>query len=188
MAGPPTSAFTQATAVFSGQGMPHGAVTTFGIGTPTTTEAFEGVAAALTTLHQVMSSSEVRLEEVRFKIGPVATGPTFVEAVGQNGGDSTAQVSPNTATLIEKQVNGLSGRLWGRSFWPGLPEDVVNSSGALTSTWINSRNSDLDTFQDAVETLTSGLWIFPADGSDPNPVAALRIDARAATQRRRLRR
>ena len=135
-----------------------------------------------------MCHIQTTLRNIRVKFGPVATGPTFERATAANGGVGGEAAHANTAYLVRKVNPFMTGRRSGRFFMPGVSDSVATPDGAIAEANLDSFQTALDAFYDGWVANIGDLKIFPASGSDPNPVTSLAIDARAATQRRRFRR
>lgn len=188
MAGPPTAAFGQVTWVFDGASVPHGAVTTLGVGWQDPAVLLPLVSDWWVDELSPGLASNVRLLEVRAKQGPVATGPTYVLPVAHETPGSAAAVPPNTSLLVSKRVDGVSQRLGGRFYWPGLPELEVGQGGSLNAGYRPGLQTAFDELWTALDTLSAEPLLFPSNSSDPRPVASFFVNAVTATQRRRLRR
>lgn len=189
MAGPPTPTTGQITWIFSGSALPAGgAVTTCGFFFSDAPSGPALLAEALWDDLRPAIVNGVTLDAIEIKQGPVATGPTTVYAVGTSGTTGPDGVPPNTALLVRKTVLDVSGRFAGRMFWPGLPESEVDSAGNIDPTFLAGLQG---TFNDFFATMGSqgyGLRIFSEGSSDTREVSELNVQARVATQRRRMRR
>lgn len=189
MAGPPSAAFSEIRFLFSGSSIPTGgAQCAFGAGAVSVATDVLDAAEAFWEGMQDYTVTGITLDSIDLKVGPEATGPTISRPIGQAGTTGSNGVSPNTALLIRKAVGGVSGRFAGRVFWPGMPESELFENGSWSTALLTGIGTVCDAFYTALETETSGAYIFPASLSDPRHVTALEPQARAATQRRRLRR
>jgi hypothetical protein len=193
MAGPPDAEHGRLTMVFSGAGIPNGAVTTIGVrkGSGDIVNAdLVPLAAAAKTLHGQIASNTVNLQHIELKRGPDAIGPTWTEVVNQPGAGNQAAAPPNVAILIRKELNDLSAKFSGRMYWPGAQEPDVNEAGNLTPTYQTGIQNALNAFQVAVRAAGFELVVFhEAGGIDlSGEVVRLALQNRVATQRRRLRR
>ena len=93
--------------------------------------------------------------------------------------------------LIHKSTSlgGRAGR--GRFFLPGVPESLVNSNGLLTSGTATAIDSAMSDFIGEMTATGVVPVVLHAEGSPittPTAITAFSCDAKAATQRRRLRR
>ena len=188
MAGPPSASFALATLVFGGVGLPSKAVTTFGMIAPDAQPDRAAIAALFATFHEDNFSVDVTLESIEFKIGPEATGPTFVEVVNQPGLVTGESAGPENACLIHKRIDDVSGRLHGRSFWPGLAESQVTTNGNIASGSLSFLQTGADALYNGLFTLGFSLEVFPSVGESSRPVSSLEVDGTTATQRLRKRR
>ena len=189
MAGPPTAAYGQVTLIFSGSNVPTGAACTFGgteiEGSPTLfLETLEGM---FSSFMGACSVSQCTINEIRYKIGPEASGPTYVRATNLQGGQGGDAVAPNTALLIRKHVPGRSARFSGRVFWPGVSDEDLNPGGTLTGTAITRIQAACDSLWLAMGNAGFVPRVFSED-RPPEPVSDFILQPRTATQRRRLRR
>lgn len=189
MAGPPTAAFAELSWHFAGDAYPSGAVSTLGVeGTMDPPEGWEGAMLAFFDELAPNMTSSTLLTEVRAKVGPVATGPTY--SWGQSlPGEASAETSPpNTCYLFRKGVAGVSNRLSGRMFWPGCSDQSVQNGGLLATGTVTALQSNLSAAFNAL--LSAGLTpvVFSTLSSDPRTITSITPAPRVATQRRRLRR
>lgn len=189
MAGPPTAAWSQLTWLWGGPAVPTGRAA-FTLGIRHGADAPDILDAAETLfddLEPVLSAS-LRCDEVRLKQGPVATGPTFVRPIGEFCDNGAEMAGPQVAVLVDKRVTGVSGRYGGRLYLPGLTEAGSAPGGQVLP---DTRSALQDIF-DSFYALLSGLGcdpaVFPSTGGDPREVESFQVQARLATQRRRLRR
>lgn len=188
MAGPPSSVFMQATCIFSGVGLPEGAVTTLGMTAEATPEGRQEIADFLGTFHEDNFGINSTLDTVEFKVGPEATGPTFIVPVGATGLVTGEGAGPEVACLIHKRAASVSGRLHGRMYWPGLGESQVDSAGRLTSGSLSALQTAVGDLYDNITGVVSQLFIFSSVSSDPRTVTSLEVDSLTGTQRERKRR
>lgn len=189
--------YAQANIIYNhGIGTPTGAEVTIGLNTAgfsgSTTDIGQAVYDSLVTSNIFGNlSDDVAIEGVLVKEGPNATGPSALYsniAQGAVSGDSTP---PNTAILVHKVTafGGRQGR--GRMFWPGLPEAGMLGSGNLAGTYQADLQTGFTSFYD--ELVAADLIPTLLHGDTPSPpgpygILAFNVDARVATQRRRLRR
>jgi len=188
--------FAQANIKYAGAALPTGAEITLGLDTRT----YAGTALALATevLTQFQStairlntSTEVTISSCVIKFGPNEVGATAEYSNPLAGTGGTASSSPNTAWLVQKTsaFGGRTGR--GRMYIPGIAETLHNGAGVITP-------ANRTSMQNAMETLRANLVAFGASpvvlhGSatvvvPPRLIVAFNVDAKVATQRRRLRR
>jgi len=187
--------FAQANFIYNGASAPTGAEWTLGLGISSyggspITLGEDLVSAYETANFDASTSTDVDLSGVLVKFGPDATGPSalFSAAVG---GAADQDAVPNVSYLIHK-VTSLGGRAGrGRAYFPGVPEAQTEPNGTLDSTWRDNFQAAWDTFL----TELTGLSVIPvvlhaADSplTTPTAITSFVVDARAATQRRRLRR
>lgn len=142
-------------------------------------------AFADTVLQQM--TNEVALERTVLKAGPTTTGPAAEFVQDRFGGQDSESLPPNVAFLVKK-VTDLGGRKnRGRLYLPGVPKPSSLDTGLLASGTVTNLNAQLDTFLARMETEESPLVILHNSSSDPTVVSDLELDAKVATQRRRLR-
>jgi hypothetical protein len=176
--------------VFSGNQVPRGAAITYGVEVNNATPWLENVAiihAALAANFLPTMSTEIQLDETIGKLGPNSTGP-FVRfsdvAVGENTG---ATMSPQVAVLGRK-VTALGGRKnRGRMYIPGLLDASVISGGLLESATRIAWQANVAQHLVDLETNDTPMVILHNSSSDPTTVVNISVDARVATQRRRVR-
>lgn len=181
--------------MFSGNSLPTGAQVTLGADITTGPATPTAVGTAVNA--SVSSSTIVGnlaigndYDGCLVKFGPDATGPSALVSASISG-SGVASCAPNLAYLVHKVTDdgGRAGR--GRMYWPGVAEAGVDGAGNIDSSYLSA-------FQTDVSDLLAKLIaddIFPmvlhGDGSPitvPSEITAFTVDARAATQRRRLRR
>jgi len=188
----PSPAFCELSFIFDATGWPHGAATTcafeLGAFNPTGGDMFV-LASFCGDLQNEISTTQTTLQEIRVKVGPDATGATYTQSVGVNGGEDAATEMPQVAYLIRKVTPAISQRFSGRMYWPGVAVTDTLDGGNLVTAAQTRINDGLFTFQDALYT-SWGMEpkIFPATSSDPRNVSSLQVQSRVATQRRRNRR
>lgn len=189
MAGPPSSAFGQVSVVYGGAALPSGAVTTHGF------TAFSGVVAEIPDLlndlgvaARAFITNDATVTEVRYKVGPSATGPTYVQGIGAAGRNAGPSGPPHTAALVRLNVGEVSSRFAGRFFLPCMPEGQVGANGVLSGALREAIQTAVQEFYGVA--LTAGMTgqVFSASSSDPRAVTSIQVQSLAATQRRRLRR
>lgn len=188
--------YAQANFHFTGPGVPLGAECTLGLniedfsGDPTTAAhnlRTNGAAQGIMT----DVSDDVQWTSTTVKFGPNDTGGSgeWIEAL--NGGISGESSAPNTAFLIRKvtPLGGRSGR--GRMYWPGVPESGLTTGGLLAGDYQPEVNGFWADFFDSIvaDGLVPALLHGPDSPVDaPVLITSFSVDARVATQRRRLRR
>lgn len=187
--------FAQVNLIFSGNAVPTGAQCTFGVDVSAFSGNPGGAAAAIGTSWgtNIMPnlSSTIALASVLIKYGPSETGPSAEVSVDVAGGKQAFSDPPNTALIIRKHTaaGGRTGR--GRMFVPGAYSDDIDSSGVVSSELIGFLEADLLTFLGELTTADLPPVLLHAEGSPvitPTPITAFTVDAKAGTQRRRLRR
>jgi len=190
------SGFAQVNLMFTGSNVPTGAEMTFGVdhsgysGTPV--QAGEDIADIFdgADLEGLMNTS-IALTGVLVKYGPNSTGPSGLFTASINGTGSSDGMSSNVAYLIHKNtaLGGRAGR--GRMFMPGVQEGEVDHQGDVDPTFLGLLNTRWSTFGANMAIADLPLVLLHAAGSPistPTVVTSLTVDARVATQRRRLRR
>lgn len=180
---------------FTGEALPHGAQVTLGVAvdayTGTPADAAADARDAWDANLKDRVTAQITLSEVLVKFGPNATGPSAVLPTDIDGTATGEADSPNVAYLIHKvtEFGGRTGR--GRMYLPGVPSPNVFNNGLLSDAW---RASTLAAFSGFYTDLTTaGLFPLLLHGPDspvttPLPITDFVVDARVATQRRRLRR
>jgi hypothetical protein len=140
-----------------------------------------------------LTSSVVDLVETRVKMGPVATGPTFISTWAISGTATGSLLPPNCAVLAKK-VTALGGREnQGRAYLPGITSfaasldtsGTFSAANALTIT--NAMNQLRD---DLIADVTIGPAfpvILHSSASPPTQITEWAVSNKLATQRRRLR-
>jgi len=187
--------FAQINAIHTGNGVPTGAQWTLGVGLEDSLFTPETLAKAfeiwiLDSSLYTQLGSDVVLSSVLVKFGPNATGPSFLEPANEPGNGGTGS-SPNVAYLTHKgtSLGGRAGR--GRAFLPAVPESNVNSNGLLVSGVATAVSNSLQSILDSMTADSVVPVVLHSEGSpitEPTAITAWTCDARAATQRRRLRR
>jgi len=190
------SGYAQVNLIFSGSDVPTGAQMTFGVnnqGSDLTAGAIaaEVIAQAVAASLEDCWTGGVDLSAVLVKRGPNATGASHLEPAAINGAATGQSVGPNTAFLIHKTTNagGRAGR--GRMYQPGCAESLVDSNGELNGTTASVLGAKWEAFRNGLELADLAPTLLHGEGSPlatPNPITALSMDSRVATQRRRNRR
>lgn len=181
--------------VFTGAGAPLGAEWTIGfdgVAGLTTTQLATRARDAWDTHIRPRVSNQVTLSAVRVKFGPNETGPSTELATNLAGGNASTTAAPNTAYLIHKAtaLGGRRGR--GRAFHPGVDEASMDNGGVIPAATVTAWNTALASYLTAMETPSGDLVVLHAPGNStmpvPTPITQMTVDAKVATQRRRLRR
>lgn len=176
---------------FGGVGLPYGATPSLGLVGPAAVysdSAFQaGVLSAANDLVQLTCTSTVTLNQLILKEGPEAVGPTYVLASGTAGAQGANQAPPQVAMLVRKTVTGVTTRLMGRMFWPGVSEGNVDSAGVLGPSAVTDFQNAFNDFQTALAFFNVEPCVFN-ETSDERIVDGLDVQVRVATQRDRLRR
>lgn len=176
--------------VLSGAPLPTGGRVTLGLDLTSYVDPFGGALAVLEdTLVDLFKSicvSAVRLDQLELKMGPDSTGPTYTRPVAQFGTGSGNAPPPNTAMLVRETSADVSGRLFGRMFWPGFDGANVGQAGVINN--LGDYQDLFDAFR--VELVSYGVTpcVLTSLPEGPREVTSFEVQARAATQRRRLRR
>lgn len=106
------------------------------------------------------------------------------------GGNADGAIPQNTAILVKK-VTGLGGRRnRGRMYIPGLTQEDVDNAGMLASARLAAWGTAVNNFLLGIESgsFMDRAVVFHSSGDlTPAIVEDLVVDARVATQRRRLR-
>lgn len=155
--------------------------------------AVETVVYALPDLIQDMSSSWV-VDGVRFTFEPTMGhfASVYLPVSGDlAGGEAGAVCTPNIAYLYQKQtaVIGRGGR--GRFYLPGVIEDHVDGLGTVDSTFVTDATNHCVDFLDKLTTGDPGgasfaLPMYVFSKGVANAVLQVSMEAKVATQRRRL--
>ena len=177
----------------TGLGAPLGAQFTFGVACGDETEADDVAQGALNALQFSglwgFMSSSVTITAVLAKKGPNLTGPMAEIGANLVGGDNSEPVPPKLAPASTFAVK--SGRMnQGRLYLPGLPEAVVGASGNLSPATMAQMQTKADDFLEALQDASLPMLLLHSTETSqylPQPVLKLSIQARVATQRRRLR-
>ncbi len=185
--------FAQCNLKFSGAAVPTGAEVTFGLG-GTGASGFP-TDIAQTVLTALLDStvltnldSNVLLEEIAIKKGPNVDGAFGAISTNNSGSVTGTGQSPNTAFLITKNTStgGRKGR--GRFYWPGVASNQITESGIINGSTHTAIQSDFSSFLGKLTAADVPMVLLHTDLTAPNVVTSLTLQARVATQRRRLRR
>lgn len=180
---------------FSGIDLPYGAEFTIGSQIPDGIEPLPAATHAWDAFNgaNVMSQLDNDLHAigVHCKFGPNDVGPS-ADYVDDRAGDagSTGQ-SPQVALLVQKATSngGHAGR--GRFYLPGVVSSVLDGDGTLHSGFRTALQTTMDDFLDLLSADDYVPVVLHGPDSPlttPSPILALTVDARVATQRRRMRR
>lgn len=187
--------FAQANLIFGGTQYPLGAQVTIGLdiiaGSATPTIAANALIDNYTTNLAPEICNECRLTGVLVKFGPEATGPSALVPASVSGSAGTGGVASNVAFLVHKvtTLGGRAGR--GRFYLPGPREANVSESGAIDTGTVTGLQTALGAFLTQMVADGDGPVLLHGETSPlsvPTPITDFVIDARVATQRRRLRR
>ena len=193
----PDASFCQANFRFSGPACPSGAEVTLGFrigvgGVVLPEDQAEVMVTAWNGTIRTVQSNQVTLDEVYVKAGPNATGPDGSFPSGASGAIGGNCSPPSVAVLVRKSTatGGKRGR--GRMYWPGVPEDYINSAGELPSGSLSAwqtqatafRQYILDSLLPPVLLHSPGISVVPA----PLDITAFTVLGVAGTQRQRMRR
>lgn len=180
---------------FEGLGVPLGAQITLGLEVVNSLTASENAELMWNIFvgENIIGflSDQVQMVESKFKAGPSATGPEGIFVDSAVGGDTGDSDSPATAFLIHKNTNsgGRAGR--GRWYLPGVAGSRVEPDGAVSSAVVTDLTAALADFRAGC--LAEDLNPVVLHGEDspltiPTSITSFTVDAKVATQRRRLRR
>lgn len=198
--------YYEATLDYSGAAVPNGAAMTFGgsaaAGTPATVGA--SIIGAWSTHLRSVISSLVVLDGVRVKFGPVDDGPFAFSSSGLAGSLAGSMGPPNLAILIRKNtaIGGRQGS--GRFYQPSIAEANVDEAGLVSSGFRTTLQTAYSGFFGGLQSVSLPMYLLHSWGTytklvgndvfshtvdlrAPTEVTSLSVDARIATQRRRLR-
>lgn len=184
--------FCQVNFVFTGEGAPSGAEITLGLeynsGDSPSQVAQDCADAWSAEDLDALYVDALTLSAILVKFGPNSTGPSAELAVSVPGTASGAAVPPNTSMVISK-ITALGGRKGrGRMFFPGINEGAVSSAGILDGALVSGSDSRWTDFAATLALAGHGCVLLHNDLTAPTPITEFATQARAATQRRRLRR
>lgn len=186
--------YAQVNLKWTGNGVPLGAQTTFGVTCPIGAIP----ADVMTPVNQALQfsdfcaqmSNEVSITSILVKVGPNETGPMGESASNYPGKVVSTPVPPNVAILVKK-ATALGGRkAQGRLFLPGAPENQVSSGGQLNPPHVDALQATMDKFLQGLTTYNSAMHLLHTLENSPvppYPVMRLDVNPLVATQRRRLR-
>lgn len=141
--------------------------------------------------HVMQSMSDVwRYDKAVFR---VQDGALYERLTGFPGTTAHPAATSNTTFLIQK-VTGRPGRRYhGRMYMPGVSEQDVDPTGLVVASKVTEINNNLLNFIGKITTFHFSLQLLhnrsndPGISTTPTPVDSLHVDARAATQRNRMR-
>lgn len=186
------SGYGQVNFIFTGGSAPNGAQCVFGVKNLT---ALSPLAIAnfadsyYNTFIKSQMSAQVTLSGVLVKLGPTATGPSVLINTTRVGVGTGGNFPPNTAFLVKKftSAGGHSGQ--GRMFLPGVAEAQADDAGMLAAGTISGFNTALGGFLNSMNGSDCPMVLLHNDPTmTPNIVTSLILQAKVATQRKRLRR
>jgi hypothetical protein len=187
--------YAQATYIFGGTALPNGAVCTMGLdigGYPDDPSDAAQDCYQLWATHILPNQNILtQLQGVEVKFGPDDLGPSGSYTQATSGGSAGNSSPPNVSYLVRKQTAGGGRPNRGRMFVPGVSESDVGSEGLILPAAVTAMNADLVAWGAAMATNLLAPVILHGVASPvttPTPITALTVDARAATQRLRLRR
>lgn len=134
--------------------------------------------------------SQYTLDSVVIRIGNGTSTPGVVEVNSPQAGTAVGNPLPQNCTLLVRKLSTMGGRRGrGRMYVPPymLAEENVNANGVITSVSRATRQAEVDAWLGG----TYGFVLLHASGisstPSPTPITSFVVDARIATQRRRLR-
>lgn len=189
----PSALYAQATFVYAGAALPHGAVWTLGLQLDGAESDMQGFTDDLGDFWGAnfddVCVDQVTLLEVRVKRGPDASGLTYTRSVGAPGTVSDPPAPPQVAMLVKKVANEGGRKNQARAFLPGLWDGAVGAGGLVASGTVSAFQSKLDLLYGF--TVTSGVIpvVLHGHGDDePTEIVAFTAQGQVATQRQRNRR
>lgn len=192
---PIPAGFAQANFIYTGTSVPTGAEWTLGLELGISITDPEAAADALDVAYGLSGlaanlGTGCNLTSILVKFGPDATGPSHTETVSQVGAGGLAG-PPNAAFLVNKVTlaGGRAGR--GRFFMPCVPEANVDNAGVLGAGVVTAFQDDLNLFYSGVVDRDLFPTLLHGVGSpipSPTSIIGFQLQAKVATQRRRLRR
>lgn len=134
--------------------------------------------------------SQYNLQSVTLRIGNGTSSPDLVEVNSPQPGTAVGNPPPQNVTLLVRKLSTLGGRRGrGRMYVPlwMQPESTINANGFLDASARTARQSEINSWLGGV----FGFVILHSTGITstpvPTPITSFVVDARVATQRRRLR-
>lgn len=183
--------FIQFTMNFGGNGLANPGAVIFGASNtlPMDAQTAATNAAALWSEHIMpVLNDDVQFTGCLAKLGPNSTGQSAFESTADNGGVSSTGATSNVAYLVHKNssIGGRHGR--GRMYLPGVTESSVGSDGSVDSAIRGDIQTAVDAWLSDMDIGNLTVYLLHTDATSPSSVESLTVDARAATQRRRMRR
>lgn len=187
--------FAQINWQFTGDQLPLGAEVTMGCDVSSFSGSAQTAAAAASlawrsNVMPVLNQGTV-LVNTHVKFGPAATGEAGDDSTTLAGTGANPGMTPNVTLLVHKRTlfGGRAGR--GRMFVPGLQESSVDEKGILDSGTVTAAQTAFDgLLSDLGTSLLIPVLLHGAASpiTIPSTITDLVVDAKVATQRRRLRR
>lgn len=138
------------------------------------------------------TTDSTTLTKVIGRFGTIGEGDFIVESsLLPTEGGSTAEPCPNNCSMLVKKLTALGGRAnRGRMFYPEVRKDHVNGAGLMDSSWVGTVQDDVEDWMAKLTTVTGidALYLFHSDEeAAPTAITNLVVQAKIATQRRRMR-
>lgn len=183
--------YSQVNLLFTGVGAGRGAQVTFGVknsapATPATVGAAVNAAMSSSSVMTSVSSSLTYIGCI-VKNGPNSTGALGGASASIPGGGNVNAVPPNVCYLFQKNTAAGGRRNRGHMYWPGPPENAIDSGGNLDPTIIGPTLTNFEAFRSALATAGYDMVLLHGDGGSPTTVTSFGLTSKVATQRRRLR-
>lgn len=187
--------YAQANLRFTGGSAPSGAQIVLGVDVRGTTDSPSEVAQTLYEAYAIgpltVSVNTLILAAVDVKFGPTLTGPSGTFTGATTGTLAVTGIQPGTALLVDKNTaaGGRSGR--GRVFMPGVTEADVDASGNVGAAYRSAAQAQWFEFGTGMTAAGIPLVVLHSAGAPittPTPITSFSVQARVATQRKRLRR
>ena len=187
--------FAQVNYEWGGIGLPSFGETTIGVDldgfTDDPDDAAQAMSVAMSGNVMAHMTSNITLLNTHVKYGPNLTGAEGNYPTSIIGTLGEATTTPNVAYLIKKNT-AAGGRMnRGRFYLPGVAEASVDQAGVVADVRRTGLNEKLALYKAAVEASGLSLVLLHSPTSPvltPTAITSLTCDARAATQRRRMRR
>lgn len=186
--------FAQSNIRFAGVQYPNGAEVVMGhnvtVGGLTPQDVADLVRSNVQANLMDQMSQNTTFIGVLVKFGPVATGPSAFSAANTPGTLPGEGAAPNTSYLIRKNTafGGRAGR--GRMYLPGVTEPDCLLGGVLDTPRRDALELAMEDFRAQLATDAIPAELLHSVGSPlstPSSITSFAVDARVATQRRRLR-
>lgn len=185
------SGFARITLNFHGAAVPTGAANVLCVANPgdlSPAEVAEQFNDAADGNLWTSMSNTVSVPTLIVKLGPDSTGAQGEFASTLAGGATGASGAAAPAALITKSTAAGGRKNKGRIFLPAIPESSIDQGGSLGPSIITAMQDDADALLANLESNLIPLCVEHGDGSTPEGVIALTVQALVATQRRRQRR